>query len=103
MHGTHHLIANYDPGTVVRLIKLIQGDDIAQYTKEANDVMTLERAVSEEVGALAAGGHIGEGSLVKPLMKLVGRPCGPAFPPQIEPTREQLEEIKNRLKKQGIL
>lgn len=41
--------------------------------------------------------------MVKPLIRLVGRPCGPAFPPQIEPTQEQLEEIRLRLKKQGIV
>lgn len=107
MHGTHHLIANYDPKSVVNLIKLIQKGDIKQYTKEANEAMALQHAVAKEVNILAnpSGKHgtLGEGSVMKPLMKLAGRPCGPAFLPQFEPTPSQLEEIKTRLKNQGLL
>jgi len=110
MHGTTIWIGNYTPPTAVRLIKLIQKGDIKQYAKEANEAYALRNAVAREIAALAYGtsatgefGTLGEGSLGKTMMKLVGKPCGPPFPPQVEPTEEQLKDIKARLKKQGLL
>ncbi len=110
MHGTTMWIGNYIPETAARLIKLIQKGDIQQFAKEAREANALRNAVAREIAELAYGtsatgefGTLGEGSSGKTIMKLVGRPCGPPFPPQIEPTPEQLEEIRARLEKRGLL
>jgi len=110
MKGTTIWIGNYVPETAATLIKHIQKGEIKKFANLSRIANRLRNTVAREISALVHGGSLtgewgtlGEGSLSKTVMKLVGRPCGPAFPPQFEPNEEQLEEIRKKLRKQEIL
>jgi len=111
MQGTFALMyGNYIPEIAARLIKLIQKGDIQKFAEENRKTNALYRAVWKEICIMAhaksATGELttlGNGSCEKTVMKLVGRPCGPPFSPQVELTPEQLEEIRARLEKQDLL
>jgi dihydrodipicolinate synthase/N-acetylneuraminate lyase len=95
-------LGNWDPESCANVAKLFLQGEYLQY---AEAYLKAGRFHGDVVKALGFGKKhmLGEGTLGKAKMELVGRPCGPPFPPQAEPTEAELEQLKKVAQKHGFI
>jgi 4-hydroxy-tetrahydrodipicolinate synthase len=94
-------LGNWDPAGCANVAQLfLQG----AYREYAEAYIKTGKFHGDVVKALGFGKKhmLGEGTLGKAKMELVGRPCGPPFPPQAEPTDEEWAELKKVAQKHGF-
>jgi 4-hydroxy-tetrahydrodipicolinate synthase len=94
-------LGNWDPESCANIAQLFLEGKYRQY---AEAYIKHGRFHGDVVKALGFGKKpiLGEGTLGKAKMELVGRPCGPPFPPQAEPTEAEWEELKKVARKYGF-
>lgn len=103
---------NWDPAGVARVSKLWQSQDFQAFAAENRRVAAPKAAVIRAAGeelhgsetlaswdslALRLVKSLGEGTVNKGIMELVGRPLGPPFKPQHKLTRPCLERARQLL------
>jgi hypothetical protein len=94
-------LGNWDPESCAKTARLFLQGDYLGYAEAYNK---NGRFHSDVVRALGFGrkNMLGEGTLGKAKMELVGRPCGPPFPPQAEPTDAEWRKLKAVAEKYGF-
>lgn len=110
MKGFMCWLANLYPKTAVRLYNLFVNGDYEKYADLTMKASAFRGTIENEMirivrskGAIGAKETLGEGSVNKTTMELAGRFCGPPFPPQFEPTKEQKADMRAKLEKKGLL
>lgn len=100
MDAFMYFVGNYDPEAAVKVADLFLEDKLDEFAKEKAKSGALReevmKAILEEVHGSGTGEmtSMGEGTLGKATMDIVGRPMGPPFPPQ----HQLSEEAKNKIK-----
>jgi len=91
----------YDPKTVKRLAELYVKGKYGEWLEEDRKAGRKFRELSEEIGKILPL-SLGGGTHVKTLLALIGKSCGPPFPPQKWVTKEQMRKLKETAHKLGF-
>jgi dihydrodipicolinate synthase/N-acetylneuraminate lyase len=103
-------IGNYAPKKTVELSTLFLEGKFEAWAQEKKKAFAHRGVIMKEILRLVHGtvgkGEVctlAEGTLGKTACELVGRPAGPPFLPQFEPSPQQKAELKAKLEGMGLL
>lgn len=104
-------IGNYAPNKAAELAKLFIEGRFEEWAEQKKKSFAHRKVIIKELLAMVhgnAGGKgevrtLAEGTLGKTTCEIVGRPAGPPFPPQFDPSPQQKAELKARLEGEGLL
>jgi len=103
-------IGNYAPNKTTELAKLFLDGEFEFWAAEKKKAFAHRGVIMQEVLKMVHGSAgkgevytLAEGTLGKTACELVGRPAGPPFLPQFDPSPQQKAELKAKLEQMGLL
>ena len=94
-------IANYAPKHELKKINLLFEGKYDEYLKEE---ARYNKPLGKLIGKLYSPRHsIGEGSKAHAFMEAAGKPFGPPLPPQRQWTEDEIAQIRELMRKTGII